>query len=92
MPIEYEDAYPEKRSIVRERVSLVEQMELIARTVRREGRATFFGLCAGLDRVAIIVTFLAVLELVRRLRVRVAQDETYGDIELLPVNEETSAA
>ena len=85
-------AKPEKRTIVRERVSLGEQMELIARTVRRDGRATFFGLCDGLDRVAIIVTFLAVLELVRRMRVRVAQDETFGDIALLPVNEETSAA
>jgi segregation and condensation protein A len=83
-------AKPEKRTIIRERVSLVEQMELIARTVRRDGRATFFGLCAGLDRVAIIVTFLAVLELVRRMRVLVAQEETFGDIELLPVNEETS--
>ena len=32
-------AKPEKRTIVRERVSLGEQMELIARTVRRDGKA-----------------------------------------------------
>jgi segregation and condensation protein A len=81
-------AKPEKRTIIRERVSLVEQMELIARIVRRDGRATFFALCAGLDRVGIIVTFLAVLELVRRSRVLVAQDETFGDIELIPATEE----
>jgi segregation and condensation protein A len=85
-------AKPEKRTIVRERVSLVEQMEIVARTVRRDGRASFFALCAGLDRVAIIVTFLAVLELVRRARVRVAQDETFGDIALTPVPEEDRAA
>jgi chromatin segregation and condensation protein Rec8/ScpA/Scc1 (kleisin family) len=38
------------------------------------------------------VTFLAVLELVRRARVRVAQDEAFGDIALLPVPEADRAA
>lgn len=85
-------AKPEKRTIVRERVSLNEQMDLVARAVRRDGRSSFFALCAGLDRVAIIVTFLAVLELVRRERLRIAQDEAFGDIELLPVPQETHAA
>ena len=85
-------AKPEKRTIVRERVSLAEQMDVVARAVRRDGRASFFRLCAGLDRVAIIVTFLAVLELVRRARVRVAQETPFEDIELLPVPEEDHAA
>jgi segregation and condensation protein A len=85
-------AKPEKRSIVRERVSLVEQMDVVVRAVRREGKASFFGLCAGLDRIAIIVTFLAVLELVRRERIRVAQDEAFGDIALLAAPEVDRAA
>jgi len=85
-------AKPEKRTIVRERVSLVEQMEHIARTVRRERGATFFSLCAGLDRQAIIVTFLALLELVRRERVRIAQAESFGDIEIVPVDQAGRAA
>ncbi len=85
-------AKPEKRTIVRERVSLVEQMDVVVRAVRRAGKASFFGLCAGLDRLAIIVTFLAILELVRRERIRVAQDEAFGDIDLLPVPEEDRAA
>ncbi len=85
-------AKPEKRTIVRERVSLVEQMDSVARTVRRNGRASFFALCDGLDRVAIIVTFLALLELVRRARVVVAQDEAFGDIAILPAPEENRAA
>ncbi len=84
-------AKPEKRTIVRERVSLVEQMEAVARTVRRNGRASFFELCAGLDRVAVIVTFLAILELVRRARVQVAQDAPFGDIALLPATEHHAA-
>lgn len=78
-------AKPEKRTIIRERVSLVEQMEVVARIVRRDGRASFFALCEGHDRVAIIVTFLAVLELVRRERLRVEQDTAFGDIALLPI-------
>jgi len=85
-------AKPEKRTIVRERVSLVEQMDLVTRAVRRAGRASFFALCMGLDRLAIIVTFLAILELVRRERVRVAQAEAFGDIELVAVPEEHRAA
>lgn len=85
-------AKPEKRTIVRERVSLVEQMDAVARTVRREGRASFFTLCEGLDRVAIIVTFLAILELVRRARLVIAQDEAFGDIALLAPPEEHRAA
>ena len=85
-------AKPEKRTIVRERVSLVEQMDTVARAVRRAGRASFFALCDGLDRVAIIVTFLAILELVRRARIVVAQDEPFGDIALLPAPEENRAA
>lgn len=78
-------AKPEKRTIIRERVSLVEQMEVVARIVRRDGRASFFALCDGQDRVAIIVIFLAVLELVRRERVRAAQDTAFADIALLPM-------
>ena len=85
-------AKPEKRTIVRERVSLVEQMDIVARAVRRAGRASFLDLCAGLDRAAIIVTFLAVLELVRRERISIAQERAFGDIQLLAVPEEDRAA
>jgi len=81
-------AKPEKRTIVRERVSLIEQMELVARTVRTRGRASFFELCFGLDRGGIIVTFLAVLELVRRRRLAFAQSNAFADIELLPFVED----
>lgn len=76
-------AKPEKRTIVRERVSLIEQMEFVSRTVRTHGRANFFALCEHLDRVGIIVTFLAVLELIRRGRLAFAQSGAFEDIELL---------
>jgi segregation and condensation protein A len=78
-------AKPEKRTIVRERISLIEQMELVMRTLRISGKARFFALVERLDRLAIIVTFLAVLELIRRGRVAFTQGEAFGDIELRPV-------
>jgi segregation and condensation protein A len=77
-------AKPEVRTVVRERVSLIEQMELVSKTMRRDGRASFFALIAGGDRFTIIVTFLAILELVRRGRIVVAQSAAFDDIDLLP--------
>jgi segregation and condensation protein A len=77
-------AKPEVRTIVRERVSLIEQMDLVRKTMRAEGKASFFALVEGGDRFIIIVTFLAVLELVRRGQILVAQSETFDDITLLP--------
>lgn len=77
-------AKPEVRTIVRERVSLIEQMEAVVRAIRRDGRASFFALCAGGDAATIIVTFLAVLELVRRGRVFVRQSDAFADIDVVP--------
>jgi segregation and condensation protein A len=77
-------AKPEVRTIVRERVSLNEQMDLVVKIMRREGRASFFALVANGDRFTIIVTFLAVLELGRRGRILVTQSAAFDDIELLP--------
>jgi segregation and condensation protein A len=77
-------AKPEVRTIVRERVSLNEQMDLVMKIMRREGRASFFALVANGDRFTIIVTFLAVLELVRRGRAIVTQSAAFDDIDVLP--------
>jgi segregation and condensation protein A len=80
-------ARPEKREIVRERISLMAQMDYISRRVRDEGAASFFGLCRelGMTREVIIVTFLAILELVRRRRVDFEQPDLDDDIRIVPV-------
>jgi segregation and condensation protein A len=78
-------AKPEKRSIVRERVSLIEQMEYVMRTLRSNGRAGFFALVERFDRAGVIVTFLAILELIRRGRVGYEQRAPFDDIELSAV-------
>ncbi len=78
-------AKPEKRSIVRERVSLIEQMEYVMRTLRSNGSAGFFALVERFDRAGVIVTFLAILELIRRGRIGYAQRAPFHDIELSAV-------
>jgi len=82
-----QQARPEKREIVRERVSLMAQMDYIVRKVKEEGGASFFALCRelGMTREVIIVTFLAVLELIRRRRVAFEQADPEEDIRILPI-------
>ncbi len=64
---------PEKRTIARERLSLAQQMSFVARVVRDRGRIDFLELCADYDRDGIIVTFLAILELIRQGRLAAVQ-------------------
>jgi segregation and condensation protein A len=80
-------ARPEKRSIARERVSLMASMDYIMRRIKEHGEAYFSELCneLGMTREVIIVTFLAVLELVRRGRLAFEQPEAFDDIRLFPV-------
>ncbi len=77
-------ARPEKRSIARERVSLIASMDYITRRVKERGEAYFSELCAelGMTREVIIITFLAILELVRRHRIAFEQPEAFDDIRL----------
>ncbi|HVA26962.1 MAG TPA: segregation/condensation protein A [Candidatus Baltobacteraceae bacterium] len=81
-------ARPEKREIVRERVSLIAQMDYIGRKVKEQGEVFFSALCQelGMTREVIIVTFLAILELVRRHRVAFEQADIDDDIRLFPVS------
>ena len=75
-------AKDDKRTIVRDRFTVAEQMSHVLATIRRQGSALFSELCAELDRSGIIVTFLAILELVRRGRLGYEQPETFADIRL----------
>ncbi|MBV8154919.1 MAG: segregation/condensation protein A [Candidatus Eremiobacteraeota bacterium] len=79
-------ARPEKRSIARERVSLIASMDYIVRRVKERGEVLFSSLCheLGMTREVVIVTFLAVLELIRRHRIDFEQPDLFDDIRLLP--------
>ncbi len=77
-------ARPEKRSIARERISLLASMDYIMRRIKEAGEVYFSQLCneLGMTRDVVIVTFLAILELVRRRRIRFEQPEAFDDIRL----------
>ncbi|MBV9719676.1 MAG: segregation/condensation protein A [Candidatus Eremiobacteraeota bacterium] len=79
-------ARPEKRSIARERISLLASMDFIMRRIKEREEAYFSELCAelGMTRDVIVVTFLAILELVRRRRLGFEQPEAFDDIRLFP--------
>lgn len=77
-------ARPEKRSIARERISLIASMDYIMRRIKEAGEVYFSQLCneLGMTRDVVIVTFLAILELIRRRRIRFEQPEAFDDIRL----------
>lgn len=79
------NAKPERRTIARERVSLIAQMDYIMKKIREQGEVLFSALCHELGRESIIVTFLAILELIRRRRVDYEQPELFDDIRLFAV-------
>ncbi|MDH5507914.1 MAG: segregation/condensation protein A, partial [Anaerolineae bacterium] len=70
------------------RVTIREKIKLITQTLRVDGKTTFRTLLGEKrSRVDIVVTFLAMLELVKRFRVAASQSNLFGDIELSPAEE-----
>jgi segregation and condensation protein A len=64
------------------RVTIREKIELISKTLRNIQRASFRGLLADkASRIEVVVTFLALLELIKRYRVTAHQDGLFGEIE-----------
>jgi segregation and condensation protein A len=72
---------PEERRITRERVSLMERVTWLIDTLTKERRISFRSLFAGLeDRLACILTFLALLEVLRLRVARAFQSHHQADI------------
>lgn len=84
------EARPEKRSIMREKISVLAQMDYIMRVLKERGEVLFSALCheLGATREIIIATFLAILELLRRHRIAYEQPAAFEDIRLLPIRRE----
>ncbi len=83
-PTSLAPAPPEKRTIVRERFSLVLQMQYVQRRIRATPRLAFSALIGEYDRQGIIVTFLAVLELVRQNQLSISQEAFDEDLFVMP--------
>lgn len=65
------------------RITIREKIELIARTMKEVERANFRVLLnQGASRLEIVVTFLAMLELVKRYRIHAHQEGLFGEIEI----------
>jgi segregation and condensation protein A len=69
-------------------VTIRQKIRLIARLLRQKGRASFNILLNGArTRLEIVVTFLAILELMKQRIVQAKQAKTFGEIELEPIQE-----
>ncbi len=65
------------------RVTIREKIDLIAKTMKEVERVTFRALLdQGASRLEIVVTFLAMLELVKRYRIHASQDGLFTEIEI----------
>ena len=65
------------------RITIREKIDLIAKTMREVEHATFHALLTpGASRLEIVVTFLAMLELIKRYRIQADQEGLFDDIEI----------
>lgn len=82
----WDQARPEDpQEIAREEVTVAARMEAIARRLAGTGEATFTSLFEGqVTRREVVVTFLALLELVRLGRVGIRQESPFAEIVIAP--------
>lgn len=80
---------PDVSSVVeRPRVTIRQQIRLVHRVLRTERRASFFAMLkTATTRTEILITFLAILELVKRGMLVARQQHLFGDIVLEPVGD-----
>jgi segregation and condensation protein A len=76
------DRKPLATIITAPRVTIREKIEFITMTMKNIQRMTFSGLITDkASRIEIVVTFLALLELIKRYHVTAKQETLFGDIE-----------
>jgi segregation and condensation protein A len=78
--------------VARPRITIREKILSILDSLRRIGQTTFRALLhSPTDRVELIVTFIAMLELVKRRVVTATQSNLFGDIQIEPTDDLTDA-
>ena len=85
-----EEAYAKERNkrplgviIAPPSITIREKIDLIAQMMKEVERATFSALLnQGASRLEVVVTFLAMLELVKRYRINAHQEGLFGEIEI----------
>jgi len=72
------------------RITIREKIDLIAKVMKEVERASFRSLLdPGASRLEVVVTFLAMLELVKRYRIHAYQEDLFSDIEINRMEEWT---
>ncbi len=72
----------------REAFTIEEKIEAIQASLAEDGQVRFRDLFVGMSsRLEVIVTFIAMLELMKRLLVKVCQEAAYGEIWIYPAEE-----
>lgn len=70
------------------RITIREKIEMISKTMKEVERSTFRTLLSqGASRLEIVVTFLAMLELIKRYRLQANQEGLFTDIEIARIDE-----
>ena len=70
------------------RITIREKIDLIAKTMREVERSTFRTLLTqGASRLEVVVTFLAMLELIKRYRIQASQEGLFEEIEISRMEE-----
>jgi len=83
-----QDARPLGEVVSRQRITIRERIHVIMDTLRRDGITTFRSvLSPERARIEIVVTFLALLELIKTHVVEARQETPFGDIELQSLSE-----
>ncbi len=78
-----DDKTEDLREIFEENHTVSDKLELIRSTLATRSRLVFTELFANAaSRTEIVVTFLALLEMIRLKRIRIAQPDTFGEIQL----------
>lgn len=82
------DSIPVDEMVAPIRISMADKMQQIAQLLGERGQLSFRELLQmSSSRLEIIVTFLALLEMIRLLRVRVEQEAPFGEILIMPLSE-----
>ena len=68
-----------------QRITIREKIQAIIDLLRREGGTSFRTLAGAHTKLEIVITFLAMLELIKRSVIEVEQTDLFGDINLLPI-------
>jgi segregation and condensation protein A len=69
------------------RITIRERIHTIIEALQQKGTATFWTLLKNRSRIEIVVTFLAMLELIKRRTIDASQASLFEDINIQPVGE-----